>query len=363
MKGICSSLAGLGAALLLSGCSVSDMPKPSLTGPSEFALSVDVTASPDTLTQDGQAQSTIAVVAKGPNGEPRSNVTFRLDLQVDGEPSDYGLLNTRSITTGSDGRATAVYRAPAPPPVGATSIGGCSASWSALAGPCVRVVATPVSSGFDAVNSQSVLIHLVPSSVIIVVPPSATPVPAFTIAPQSVAANAVTNFDATASCPGQLVGGACPASAGTIVSYAWNFGDGSTATGKIVSHTYTRQQTYQVSLTITNDRGQSATTTRAVDVGVGALPTATFTSSPTDPVPNQPVHFDATPSRAGAGHSLVRYVWNYGDGSERQDSNSPIVSHAYVAEGTYVVTLNIVDEVGQVATATRTVTVKIPSAE
>ncbi len=44
---------------------------------------------------------------------------------------------------------------------------------------------------------------------------------------------------------------------GTIVSYAWDFGDGSTATGVIATHTYTEQGIYLVSLTVTDNASNS----------------------------------------------------------------------------------------------------------
>ena len=356
-----SLLAGFGAALFASACTVSQTPAPSLTGPSEFALSVDVTASPDTIAQDGQSVSTVAVVARGPNGEPRSNVAFRLEIQVEGEPSDYGTLSMRSVVTGSDGRATAVYKSPAPPPAGAVAAGSCDVYGASLAGRCVRIMATPIGSGFDTAVAQSAQIHLIPTAVI--VPPSATPVPAFNVSPAGLAANSPVQFDASTSCAGALVSGACPASNGVIVSYAWNFGDGGTASGKTATHSFGSQRTYLVTLTVTNDRGLSASTTRSIDVGAGAVPTASFSASPTAPIPNQDVHFDATVSRAGAGHTLVRFVWNFGDGTERVDSNSPIVAHKFAAIGSYVVTLNIADEVGQVATTTRTINVGVEEEE
>jgi PKD repeat protein len=49
---------------------------------------------------------------------------------------------------------------------------------------------------------------------------------------------------------------------GTIVSYAWNWGDKATGAGKAASHSFAVAGTYQVSLTVTDDRGaQTATTT------------------------------------------------------------------------------------------------------
>ena len=63
---------------------------------------------------------------------------------------------------------------------------------------------------------------------------------------------------------------------GSVVSYAWNFGDGSTGTGVSPSHGYATAGTYTVTLTVTDDRGtQSAPRTSTVTVsgatGGGAI--------------------------------------------------------------------------------------------
>lgn len=53
---------------------------------------------------------------------------------------------------------------------------------------------------------------------------------------------------------------------GTIVTYEWDFGDGSTATDPVTTHTFTTIGTITVSLTVTDDRGASATGTRSITV-------------------------------------------------------------------------------------------------
>ncbi len=51
---------------------------------------------------------------------------------------------------------------------------------------------------------------------------------------------------------------------GTIASYAWTFGDNSTGTGKTASHTYAAAGSYQVSLTVTDNKGATNTVTKTV---------------------------------------------------------------------------------------------------
>jgi PKD repeat protein len=57
---------------------------------------------------------------------------------------------------------------------------------------------------------------------------------------------------------------------GSIVSYAWSFGDGATANDVSVSHMYTQMGDYLVSLTVTDDGGLTATSEYIIHIAQAA---------------------------------------------------------------------------------------------
>ena len=64
---------------------------------------------------------------------------------------------------------------------------------------------------------------------------------------------------------------------GTIASYAWTFGDGSTSTAPSPSHLYAAAGTYPVTLTVTDDSGATAIASTTVTVVANQAPSASFT--------------------------------------------------------------------------------------
>jgi hypothetical protein len=101
------ALLALSLTVALTGCAINETPAPSLTGPSELALSVSLTASPDTILQNGTAQSTVAVVVRDGGGHLLPGQTFYVSTR-----SGIGTLSAGSVTTDSQGRAAVLFTAP-----------------------------------------------------------------------------------------------------------------------------------------------------------------------------------------------------------------------------------------------------------
>jgi len=114
---------------------------------------------------------------------------------------------------------------------------------------------------------------------------------------------------------------------GTIVSYAWNFGDTGTSADASPTHVYAAAGTYTVSLVVTDNRGATST----ASTPVSTMPTAGFTGA----VDGLEVTFTNT----SVGDTLT-YLWNFGD-TETSTDEAPV--HTYAAPGTYSVSLTVTD--------------------
>ncbi|MHA7264220.1 PKD domain-containing protein, partial [Arthrobacter sp. TMN-37] len=98
---------------------------------------------------------------------------------------------------------------------------------------------------------------------------------------------------------------------GTIASYAWEFGDGTTGTGVKASKTYETAGTYAVKLTVTDDAGATNSTSKTITVAAAppanAPPTAAFTHTAT----GLAASFDGSTSTDPDG-TIASYAWEFG---------------------------------------------------
>jgi PKD repeat protein len=144
-----------------------------------------------------------------------------------------------------------------------------------------------------------------------------------------------------------------------IVSYQWDFGDGSSAQGVQVSHRYAVPGHYVVTLVATDDVGAIGTITSAVTVlaggsgggGTGALVVDFTFATPTSTT----VAFTAVPP---SGHTITTYAWAFDDSDSgllnQSGTANPVHTFTHPSR-TYNVTLIITDDTGQTGSTSKAV--------
>lgn len=134
---------------------------------------------------------------------------------------------------------------------------------------------------------------------------------------------------------------------GEVLSYYWDFGDGTKAEGVKVTHAYDKGGEYPVKLTVKDDKDtkcSTATLERVVRVNTPPIANAGEDVFISKERPDEPfeVIFDGSKSTDPDGDKLS-YSWDLGDGSKAE---GPIVKHTYAKGGKYTVTLTVKDNSG-----------------
>ena len=144
---------------------------------------------------------------------------------------------------------------------------------------------------------------------------------------------------------------------GSIVSYAWSFGDGNVSSTANPEHTYVAAGTYDVSLTVTDDAGDSTSdaTTATIEAIVSNAPPTADANGPYSGHVGDTIVFDGSASGDSDG-AIVRYDWDFGDGTNATDAG-PAPTHAYSAAGQYAVSLTVTDDAGGTGSAASSATI------
>ncbi len=128
----------------------------------------------------------------------------------------------------------------------------------------------------------------------------ARPTASFSASTQTGGAPWIVSFDATSS-----------SGDGAIVSYDWDFGDGSTGSGAVIDHTFATDGEYVVSLSVRDDQLQTAITTATINLPtellafeVDRLVTLSDRGFPRDDPPNASANGDWTTPIDYAGGQL-----------------------------------------------------------
>ncbi|MBC8212879.1 MAG: PKD domain-containing protein [Gammaproteobacteria bacterium] len=176
------------------------------------------------------------------------------------------------------------------------------------------------------------------------------PIAVFTANPDSGTAPLAVSFNASASSDND----------GSIVSYIWDFGDGSSASGVNSSNTFVTSGSYTVKLTLTDDDGATALVQHAISVAApNQSPIAAFTSTPDSGISPLRVNFDAAASFDLDG-SIASYAWDFGDGKSASGVSS---SNTFLNTGSYTVSLTVTDNDGATDSSQQSISVQAISVD
>jgi PKD repeat protein len=140
---------------------------------------------------------------------------------------------------------------------------------------------------------------------------------------------------------------------GTAVTSSLDFGDGTKAVGPVATHTYAAAGNYQITATVTDPQGLSATAAATVNVAANKPPLAALALTPGSGI--APV--TVTASTAGSSDpdgSVASSQIDFGDGTS---AAGPTAAHAYAAPGSYTVTAKVTDNLGAISSISGTVSV------
>jgi hypothetical protein len=233
-------LAAIVSALVGAACTINQTKAPDLTGPSTFATSLRMTATPDTVVLNGQ-QSIIMVEARDAAGSPLPGLRVHLDA------GGCGQLSSTDVTTGSDGRTAVVFTAPSLP----LPMPEC---FGAAGGVTIEVFSVGNNTQTTSFTSASIR-FLTPSS---------------TDAAAVFAVNFTATPSPTAGEPFRFAfddaGSVSPGHAIPNSGFRWDWSDGATKIGPNVTHDFPIAGTYTATLTITDDIGQSGSKTALLTI-------------------------------------------------------------------------------------------------
>jgi len=188
-------------------------------------------------------------------------------------------------------------------------------------------VTLKVKDNFNAENSTTITFTVQSRQISQNQPPVAD----FTFYPLHPVVNQSVSFNSTSS------------DDGSIVSFSWDFGDGSTASGSQVSHSFSSAGSYSVSLTVVDDQGLSSFVSKTVVVSSSQPqnqpPTLTqIYVNPSSPKVGCSASFSSNASDPE--NQPLSFLWAFGDNTT---SNLSQPTHVYNNTGTYNVNLTVSD--------------------
>ncbi|MDX6372160.1 MAG: immune inhibitor [Nocardioidaceae bacterium] len=148
------------------------------------------------------------------------------------------------------------------------------------------------------------------------------------------------------------------------LTYAWRFGDGTTASGVTATHAYASAGHYTARVTVTDPGGLTGAATVSVTVrsavtppgsgNASVRPVAVIKVKPKRPGTDRKVRFVG---KRSTGTGALTYTWNFHNGGKRLDATGKKVKTFVRRAGVHMVTLTVTDSTG--ATAKQTVRYRV----
>jgi PKD repeat protein len=129
---------------------------------------------------------------------------------------------------------------------------------------------------------------------------------------------------------------------GVLISYKWEFGDGTIGNGENIEHIYQKAGTFEIKLVVEDDEGKSKTDyTTCYIIEKNLLPVPMINGPYTGKIGSL-ISFYSKGSNDPDG-TIINYIWDFNDGII---SNEESPTHVYSKEGEYTITLTITDNSG-----------------
>jgi PKD repeat protein len=139
---------------------------------------------------------------------------------------------------------------------------------------------------------------------------------------------------------------------GSVISWHWEFGDGSSSDEQNPSHRFADKGNYTITLAISDNYG-SKDALASILVVFNLPPAAGFDFLPSQPIEGDEVKFTDV-SEDPEGH-LVSWRWDFGDGDTSSTQNP---THKYGRAGDFTVSLTVADDEGKTDSISKNLSVK-----
>ncbi len=138
----------------------------------------------------------------------------------------------------------------------------------------------------------------------------------------------------------------------SVLSWSWDFDDGTTSTERNPTHAFIDTGSYNVMLTIKS--GANFYSANKL-IRISALPKVNFFVDSTEVIFSSYARIFHDSSTTY--NPVETYSWNFGDGSDQMVSKSPVVYYKYNDNGSYPVSLKVTDQAGCIDSATTMVAI------